>query len=143
MVTLELGEQRQYSRVFEREILLSEFIDAGLAIDPLKFEIVPAVAPGPGDYNRDGVVDAADYVVWRKGFGTTYTQDDYDVWRAHFGETGGGGVALPSAEPLPAVPEPTSIMVMLCGFVPSALVVVRSRRMAPQAPSSGTVEVSG
>ena len=39
----------------------------------------------PGDYNRDGVVDAADYVVWRKGMGTTYTQGDYDVWRAHFG----------------------------------------------------------
>jgi probable HAF family extracellular repeat protein len=39
----------------------------------------------PGDYNEDSAVDAADYVVWRKGFGTVYTQNDYDVWRAHFG----------------------------------------------------------
>jgi hypothetical protein len=25
----------------------------------------------PGDYNGDGTVDAADYVVWRKTLGTT------------------------------------------------------------------------
>ena len=51
-----------------------------------------------GDYNSDGVVDAADYVVWRKHLGTTFqlpnegtnaspgevTTADYDVWRAHF-----------------------------------------------------------
>ena len=36
----------------------------------------------PGDFNNDGTVDAADYVVWRKGLGTIYTQDDYNVWRA-------------------------------------------------------------
>ena len=39
----------------------------------------------PGDYSGNGIVDAADYVVWRKGLGTTYTQNDYNVWRAHFG----------------------------------------------------------
>ena len=44
-----------------------------------------------GDFNEDGVVDAADYVVWRKGLGTTYTQKDYDTWRAHFGQTAGIG----------------------------------------------------
>ena len=36
----------------------------------------------PGDFNGDGAVDAADYVVWRMGLGTTYSQADYDVWRA-------------------------------------------------------------
>jgi hypothetical protein len=59
--------------------------------------------PVPGDYNYDnydGVVDAADYVVWRNGLGTTYTQTDYDVWRANFGQTSANGSALPSAEPL-------------------------------------------
>jgi hypothetical protein len=38
----------------------------------------------PGDYNFDGTVNAADYVVWRNGIGT---QDAYDVWRANFGHT--------------------------------------------------------
>ncbi|MEX0612224.1 MAG: autotransporter-associated beta strand repeat-containing protein, partial [Pirellulales bacterium] len=48
-------------------------------------------APGlAGDFNSDGVVDAADYVVWRKGLGTTYTQNDYNAWRSNFGATEGG-----------------------------------------------------
>jgi hypothetical protein len=34
-------------------------------------------APPPGDFDQDGTVDAADYVVWRKGLGTTYSQTDY------------------------------------------------------------------
>ena len=45
-----------------------------------------------GDYNANGVVDAADYVVWRDALGTsamlpndptsgTVTQEDYLVWR--------------------------------------------------------------
>jgi hypothetical protein len=37
----------------------------------------------PGDFNGDGIVDAGDYVVWRKGLGTAYTQTDFDTWRAH------------------------------------------------------------
>ena len=70
----------------------------------------------PGDYNRDGTVDAADYVVWRNGLGTTYTQADYDVWRANFGQTIGSGGALPSADPLSiAVPEPVAWVMLLTG----------------------------
>jgi hypothetical protein len=62
-----------------------------------------------GDFNLDGSVNAGDYVVWRKGLGTTYDQNDYGVWRANFGASlgPGSGSALPSAEPLSAaVPEP-------------------------------------
>ena len=45
--------------------------------------VLYVIAPGlPGDYNANGVVDAADYIVWRKGLGTIYTQNDYNVWRA-------------------------------------------------------------
>ena len=51
----------------------------------------------PGDFNLDGSVDAADYVVAAKGLGTTHTPGDYDIWRAHFGETAGSGSA--SARP--------------------------------------------
>jgi hypothetical protein len=76
---------------------------------------VQSVPELPGDYNEDGKVDAADYVVWRYGLGTTYTPGDYNIWRAHFGQTAGSGAVdqlspvPPSAEPLSAaVPEPTS-----------------------------------
>jgi hypothetical protein len=38
-----------------------------------------------GDYNGDGIVDAADYVIWRKQFGSTQTSAYYNVWRSNFG----------------------------------------------------------
>ena len=50
-----------------------------------------------GDYNNNGVVDAADYVVWRDTLGSStsfqadgnrtgsVTSADYDYWRARFG----------------------------------------------------------
>ena len=67
-----------------------------------------------GDFNNNGVVDAADYVVLRKGLGSNYTQSDFDVWRTHFGLTAGGGSSLPSAEPLSvAVPEPAAIALLI------------------------------
>ena len=43
-----------------------------------------------GDYNHDGKVDAADYVVWRKSNGS---QSDYNTWRSHFGQPAGSGGA--------------------------------------------------
>ncbi len=49
-----------------------------------------AVAP-PGDYSGNGVVDAADYTVWRDGLGTTYGQADYDVWVDNYGANGANG----------------------------------------------------
>jgi hypothetical protein len=61
-----------------------------------------------GDFNNDTHVDAADYALWRKGLGTTYTQSDYDKWRAHFGLPGvGSGAGLSAGG---AVPEPTSLL---------------------------------
>ena len=38
-------------------------------------------------------VDAADYVVWRRGLGTEYTQEYYNIWRANFGATAAGSGA--------------------------------------------------
>jgi PEP-CTERM motif len=68
----------------------------------------------PGDYNFDGTVDAADYVMWRKN---DNSQAGYDAWRAHFGASlgPGSGSALQSADPLSAaVPEPaTSVLLIL------------------------------
>jgi hypothetical protein len=77
-----------------------------------------------GDYNQNGIVDAADYVMWRSGAGTTYAQTDYDVWRSNFGQSVGSGAALPSAEPLSAaVPEPASWVSFCLGMI-----AVASRR---------------
>jgi hypothetical protein len=67
-----------------------------------------------GDYNHSGIVDAGDYVVWRKGLGITYTQDDYNVWRSHFGQTGPG--AGTTSHSNSGVPEPVSALLLLLGF---------------------------
>jgi hypothetical protein len=64
-----------------------------------------------GDYNQDGTVDAADYVVWRK---TDGTQAGYDTWRANFGATAGGGTGAGGASPSHAgVPEPATLVLLI------------------------------
>ena len=54
----------------------------------------------PGDYNRDGSVDACDYTIWRSTLGNsvapfegadgdgdgTIDADDYAIWKSHFGQ---------------------------------------------------------
>jgi hypothetical protein len=70
-----------------------------------------------GDFNGNGVVDAADYVVWREGLGTIYTQNDYNIWRANFGRSAGIGTSLDSSQFSITVPEPAgSVLVVLAGM---------------------------
>jgi hypothetical protein len=83
----------------------------------------------PGDYNQNGVVDAADYVVWRNTRGQSGSglgadgngngqidAGDYAVWRAHFGQSSGVGAILPGGAPAPAVPESASAVLLTLGF---------------------------
>ncbi len=64
-----------------------------------------------GDFNLNGVVDAADYVVWRNNNGT---QPGYDAWRANFGAI--QSAAASSFTPL-AVPESHGLFAILLGAV--------------------------
>lgn len=74
-----------------------------------------------GDYNRDGIVDAADYNLWRKTFGSrTQLQADgngdgvingadYNYWRQRF-----GNLLPPGAGSLAAsIPEPSTALLLL------------------------------
>ena len=67
-----------------------------------------------GDYNGNGTVDAADYVLWRNGGALlnevadvgTVSPADYTEWRARFGNTSGSGAVA-------AIPEPTGLCLLL------------------------------
>jgi hypothetical protein len=109
--------------------------DLGLAFDPdgmldlaLQFILSgsPTARPGdvsyqtidlPGDFNGDGQVDAADYVVWRK---TDGSPEGYNSWRSNFGRSAGSGSVVSGA----AVPEPAAATL----FVVSMLLLNLSRR---------------
>lgn len=70
---------------------------------------VNLVAPGPpsGDYNLDGTVDAADYVMWRKN---DSTPAGFDTWRSQFGQILGGGANISTNA---SIPEPTPQVLLL------------------------------
>jgi uncharacterized protein YjbI with pentapeptide repeats len=86
-----------------------------------------AMATIPGDFNNNGVVDAADYILWRKSGGSP---SDYDTWRVNFGKTlftgsGSAGYALgaAAASTSSAVPEPSSLLLLAIAIamtIPSA-----------------------
>lgn len=64
-----------------------------------------------GDFNKDGIVNSDDYLVWRKNNGS---QADYNAWRNHFGQTvAGSGSSLSSTS---GVPEPASFVLLLMGL---------------------------
>ena len=90
-----------------------------------------------GDYNGNGVIDAADYTVWRDALevGGTIPNDptggvaepeDFDYWRSHFGDSAGNGAAIA------AVPEPAAACMLAIGVV----LILRGRRR-PVGQSSG------
>jgi outer membrane protein assembly factor BamB len=95
----------------------------------------------PGDFNNDSTVDAADYVVWRNGLGTTYTQSDYTAWRANFGRSVASESAVSRAALGSAVgaPEPASIALAAGGVF--SLFLLMSTRTAALDPR-GTAQFS-
>jgi hypothetical protein len=87
--------------------------------------VIDAINP-TGDYNKNGVVDASDYAVWRDSLGAsggglaadgngngTVDAGDYGVWKLHFRESAGNGSVSNTT-----VPEPSTllILVLVCMF---------------------------
>ena len=106
------------------------------AARPLKLNVP---SPALGDFDGDGSVTTADYVVWRDTFGSTVKlaadgngnrvidDGDYGVWAAHYGNTLAGSSASVAGE---AVPEPASlplVAIALAGAIVCSLFGLRFR----------------
>ncbi|MEN1678077.1 MAG: matrixin family metalloprotease [Planctomycetota bacterium] len=91
----------------------------------LALNAVAAPEPRLGDFNDDGVVDAADYTVWRdnlgqpddstllfRGDGSAGVDDgDYQVWRQSF------GLSYEAVAASSATPEPSAAGALLAGVL--------------------------
>lgn len=112
----------------------SEIIWEFFSHHELPFSPIPNPA---GDYNDDGAVDAADYVIWRDSVGMPagtlpndadggiIRQAQYETWKANYGTT------IQSApEQLAAVPEPGTVLLLLGGCLLTPVAVGRGRIVA-------------
>jgi hypothetical protein len=85
--------------------------------------------PSSGDYNDDNLVDAADYVVWRKTYGDSgfflpadgnpdneIDAQDYGVWQTQYGVSGGSGFA-PATLNSTEVPEASGVLFVVIAMV--------------------------
>jgi hypothetical protein len=122
------GDSYELGQLFDAagdQDLVFDFLLAGSATS-LRGVVLYTDVSLPGDYNDDGLVDAADYTIWRdtlnqavaRGTGADGDRDgfvtaaDFAVWKINFGEslaTNGGGASTT------AVPEPTTwLLALIC-----------------------------
>jgi hypothetical protein len=134
----------------------------GLTIDWIEFEFFNTdsdfyptiVPPDPlleGDYNGNGTVDAADYVIWRKHNGTNYLlrnevetpgmvdEADYMAWRERFGNISARAtdfyirsIEITMPDGGAAIPEPGTFVYLVCAGL--AFHAARRRRGTKDEP---------
>jgi hypothetical protein len=100
-------------------------------VRPATWDMISSSTPTENaDFNDDGVVDGADFLVWQRGFGGPggLPQGDADgngqinaadltIWKAQFGSAASAAAAT-------AIPEPTSLWLLVAG----GSVLARRRR---------------
>ncbi len=131
-----LGEQTQ--------LFIQSFDNNGGSPASLVVDFVSVTTPFlAGDFNSDGLVDAADYTVWRNALGSTaipwrgadgngdglVDASDYLIWKANFGQTSPAGTLLAESAPTASspVPEPVGIGLSLAAALLSTIFLHSSR----------------
>lgn len=114
----------------------------GAALTDIGWELVAPPVVATGDYNANGKVDAADYVVWRNTNGQSVPNgtgadgsgngsvgpEDYSFWRSKFGQSIGSGASLEGG----AVPEPASFAAFCIGGICLSMMIASRSRGKPQ-----------
>ncbi len=103
--------------------LLNGNVDRGAAVYML------APIGTPGDFNDDGIVNLADYTVWRDNLGSNTPLDNdhnlgtpvgsahYTLWKNNFGQS---GLAAGTAQAT-SVPEPATLLLVAAACLPFVL----------------------
>jgi hypothetical protein len=95
-----------------------------------ELSLTPAPLAPTGDFDKNGVVDGADFLLWQRELGAsgatlaadanhdgTVTAADLALWQAHFGETTAG-----AATTAHQVPEPESLAIGATVFMTLAMI---------------------
>jgi hypothetical protein len=96
-----------------------------------------SVVVAAGDYNADGIVDAADYILWRRALESAdlradgdgngvIDSGDYDVWRANFGTSSSNASAL-----VAQIPEPSAGCILIAALMVLCGASNRVRKLRP------------
>jgi hypothetical protein len=118
--------------------------DDTIQLYDLALSVIPLTT---GDYNNDGIVNAADYTVWRNTLGQSVTpgtgadgtgqlgtpdglidQLDFNFWKSNYGNSSAGGASY--SRYTAAVPEPRSTIVFLGIAIGLLFNLRRSKRRA-------------
>lgn len=92
----------------------------------------------PGDFNGDGLVNSADFTVWRDNLGAADETalmgngdglngvdiGDYNQWKANFSSAGAASLSAGSDA---AVPEPGAAVLLLAGLIVTRITVAKLR----------------
>ncbi|QDU58639.1 LamG domain-containing protein [Aeoliella mucimassa] len=128
--TLAAGESRWLGVPVDVERLAGDLVfqyaEPGGSLKRARIEYTSEVASLPGDFNDDGTVNLADYVVWRDNLGVADEHaiagngdgaagvdfGDYRLWRLQFGNTLDAASGLTASQ----VPEPTGGLLAVIGL---------------------------
>ena len=127
-------------------------VDGVVDINDVKTMVTNIFRTMPGDFNLDGKVDAADYIVWRKNVGTagnyllgdatfdgSIGEADYEVWRANFGFVRQPLMATGVGTSVALVPEPAAVWLVAVGFAGATMPWRKKWRAWPMSPEFGRV----
>jgi hypothetical protein len=83
---------------------LNQFFTVTGTVDAADYTLSVGSSAGPGDFDYDGDVDGADFLVWQSELGDA---DNLTLWEDNFGDS-----PLLSAAGFSAVPEPNTIAIV-------------------------------
>lgn len=137
-----------YTNTFSGNSVMTPLYDYNQIMYRLDLGRIPDLFPRlAGDYDRSGVVDGADYIVWRKAMVSTLNlaadgsqngiidAADYTIWRMNYGASSTGGLSY-------SIPEPP-VWVFFVMLSAAVRLSRACRRLVNKRAASKTLDICG